>query len=254
MIKIASYNINGIRSALRKGLDVWLETSKTDIICLQEIKANKSQFDVDTFKKIGYYSFIHSAQKAGYSGVAILSKIKPINVEYGCGIKEIDFEGRIIRADYKNFSILSVYFPSGTNPLRQGFKMKFLYQFLEYIVSLNKDIPNLIVSGDFNICHKSIDIHNPLRNKNTSGFLPEERQWISDFLDNGFIDTFRYFNKTPHNYSWWSYRARCREKNLGWRIDYNFVSSSMLRNLSKADILSDVVHSDHCPVTLELTD
>ena len=213
------------------------------------------QFDRQLFEQIGYNSFIHSATKKGYSGVAILSKIAPKNVEYGCGIEEIDFEGRVIRADYKNFSVMSVYFPSGSSgDLRQNFKIKFLKLFQTYISVLKKEIQNLIICGDYNICHQSNDIHNPIRNKNTSGFLPEEREWMSSFVDMGFIDSFRINNKEPHNYTWWSYRARAREKNLGWRIDYIMITDSLYSNFKNTLILSKAIHSDHCPVLLELAD
>jgi exodeoxyribonuclease-3 len=254
MAVILTYNINGIRAALKKDLDSWIDSSKADIVCLQEIKAKPEQFNVEVFNKLGFECFINSAEKPGYSGVAILSKIKPKNVEYGCGIEKIDFEGRVIRADYDNYSVMSVYFPSGSNPLRQAFKMEFLDLFYDYIQELKKTIPNLIISGDYNICHEAIDIHNPQRNKNTSGFLPEERDWVSKFIASGFVDSFRHLNKKPHNYSWWSYRANSRVKNLGWRIDYNMISESLLPNLNRSVILSQAVHSDHCPVLVEIID
>ncbi len=254
MAVILTYNINGIRAALKKDLDSWIDSSKADIVCLQEIKAKPEQFNVEVFNKLGFECFINSAEKPGYSGVAILSKIKPKNVEYGCGIDKIDFEGRVIRADYDNYSVMSVYFPSGSNPLRQAFKMEFLDLFYDYIQELKKTIPNLIISGDYNICHTAIDIHNPQRNKNTSGFLPEERDWVTKFIASGFVDSFRHLNTEPHNYSWWSYRANSRIKNLGWRIDYNMISESLLPNLNRSVILSQAVHSDHCPVLVEIID
>ena len=254
MPKIISYNINGIRAALKKGLDIWIDSSEADIVCLQEIKARPEQFDTKVFNHIGYNCFINSAEKPGYSGVAILSKIKPDHIEMGCGIEKIDFEGRVIRADFANYSVMSVYFPSGSNPLRQSFKMEFLDLFFEYILDLRKKIPNLIISGDYNICHKAIDIHNPIVNKNSSGFLPEEREWISSFISNGFIDSFRHLNHEPDNYSWWSYRANSRAKNLGWRIDYNMISESLLPKLKRSAILSKAKHSDHCPVFVEIAD
>ena len=254
MAVILTYNINGIRAALKKDLDSWIDSSKADVVCLQEIKAKPEQFNVEVFNKLGFECFINSAEKPGYSGVAILSKIKPKNVEYGCGIEKIDFEGRVIRADYDNYSVMSVYFPSGSNPLRQAFKMEFLDLFYDYIQELKKKIPNLIISGDYNICHTAIDIHNPKRNKNTSGFLPEERDWVTKFIASGFVDSFRHLNTEPHNYSWWSYRANSRIKNLGWRIDYNMISESLLPNLNRSVILSQAVHSDHCPVLVEIID
>jgi exodeoxyribonuclease-3 len=220
---------------------------------LQEIKANSEQFDESIFTDLGYHCFWNSAEKKGYSGVAILTKTKPQHVEYGCGIEQIDFEGRILRADFDGFSVMSAYFPSGSSgDLRQAFKMKFLNQFQTYINALKKDFPKLIISGDYNICHKAIDIHNPQRNKNTSGFLPEEREWMSGFIASGFVDSFRSLNPEPHNYSWWSYRTNARAKNLGWRIDYNMISKNLLAHLSRSAILSQAFHSDHCPVLVEL--
>jgi len=252
-MKILTYNVNGIRAALRKDFCSWLKAVNPDIVCLQEIKANIEQFEPSVFTDLGYHCFWNSAEKKGYSGVAILTKTKPKHVEYGCGIEKIDFEGRILRADFDEFSVMSTYFPSGSSgEIRQAFKMKFLTQFQNYINVLKKDFPNLIISGDYNICHKAIDIHNPQRNKNTSGFLPEEREWMSEFMASGFTDSFRHLNPEPHNYSWWSYRANARAKNLGWRIDYNMISENLLSNLNRSAILSQAHHSDHCPVLVEL--
>tara|TARA_B100001245_G_scaffold225070_1_gene199407 strand:+ start:253 stop:1017 length:765 start_codon:yes stop_codon:yes gene_type:complete len=252
-MKILTYNVNGIRAALRKDFALWLKDTNTDIVCLQEIKANPEQFDESIFTDLGYHCFWNPAEKKGYSGVAILTKTKPKHVEYGCGISEIDFEGRILRADFDEFSVMSTYFPSGSSgDIRQAFKMKFLSQFQNYSNELKKDFPKLIISGDYNICHRAIDIHNPQRNKNTSGFLPEEREWMNVFITSGFIDSFRHLNPEPHNYSWWSYRANARAKNLGWRIDYNMISENLLPNLSRSAILSQARHSDHCPVLVEM--
>ena len=254
MPTIITYNVNGIRAAIKKDLPYWLSASNADVLCLQEIKAKPEQFDEAIFNELGYTCFINSAEKPGYSGVAILSKINPKHVEYGCGIEKIDFEGRVIRADFEDYSVMSVYFPSGSNPLRQAFKMEFLVLFHDYIKKLKKKIPNLIISGDYNICHTEIDIHNPKVNKNSSGFLPEERDWLSQFLASGFVDSFRYLNAEPHHYSWWSYRANSRAKNLGWRIDYNMISNTLLPKLKRSNILPSAKHSDHCPVLIELAD
>ena len=254
MPTIITYNVNGIRAAIKKDLPQWLSASNPDVLCLQEIKAKPEQFDEAIFNELGYTCFINSAEKPGYSGVAILSKINPKHVEYGCGIEKIDFEGRVIRADFKDYSVMSVYFPSGSNPLRQAFKMEFLVLFHDYITKLKKKIPNLIISGDYNICHTEIDIHNPKVNKNSSGFLPEEREWVSQFIASGFVDSFRQLNSDPHHYSWWSYRANSRAKNLGWRIDYNMISDTLLPKLKRAKILPAAKHSDHCPVLVELAD
>jgi len=249
MPTIITYNVNGIRAAIKKDLPQWLSASNADILCLQEIKAKPEQFDETIFNELGYTCFINSAEKPGYSGVAILSKIKPNHVEYGCGIEKIDFEGRVIRADFEDYSVMSVYFP-----LRQAFKMEFLALFYDYISNLKKTIPNLIISGDYNICHTEIDIHNPKVNKNSSGFLPEEREWVSQFIASGFVDSFRQLNTDPHHYSWWSYRANSRVKNLGWRIDYNMISNTLLPKLKRVQILPAAKHSDHCPVLVELAD
>lgn len=251
-MKIISYNINGIRAALKKNLINWIESESPDIICFQEIKANKDQFDFEIFNSLGYYNFWFSAQKKGYSGVAILSKIEPKKIKYGTGINHIDFEGRVIRADFEKFSVISLYLPSGTNNLRLNYKLKFMDDFLDYINNLKHEFPNLIICGDYNICHKHIDIHDPIRNKNVSGFLIEERMWLDKFLELGFTDSFRLLNKNPNEYSWWSYRANSRQNNKGWRIDYNLVSNSIKENIYKSYILSDVCHSDHCPVGVEL--
>lgn len=251
--KIITYNVNGIRSALSKGLLNWINTADPDIICLQETKAQPEQIPQIEFEALGYKNFWFSAKKKGYSGVAILSKQEPDNVISGIGLSAYDDEGRFIRADFGDVSVISVYHPSGSSGQeRQAFKMVWLEFFINYINNLKKERPKLIISGDYNICHKPIDIHDPVRNANSSGFLPEEREWMSRFIDSGFIDTFRVFNQQPKQYSWWSYRANAREKNMGWRIDYNLVSHVMEKSLCSARILPDVRHSDHCPVLLEI--
>jgi exodeoxyribonuclease-3 len=252
-MRIYSYNVNGIRSALNKGLLNWIEYANADVLCLQELKAQASQVDIASFESLGYKVYLHTAEKKGYSGVAILSRVEPVHVEYGCGNPMYDLEGRILRMDLKDFSIMSVYIPSGSSgDDRQAFKMKFLDFFYDYIDSLIKEIPKLIISGDFNICHKPIDIHNPVSNKNSSGFLPEEREWVTKFLDLGFTDTFRFFSSEPHNYTWWSFRANARAKNLGWRIDYHMTTKVLENNLTGALIFPDAIHSDHCPILLEI--
>lgn len=252
-MKIVTYNVNGIRAAMSKGFVDWLKELNPDVICLQEIKATPEQVGVFEFEELGYHHYWYPAQKKGYSGVAIFSKLKPNKITYGCGIPAYDDEGRIIRADFDKVSVMSVYHPSGSSgDDRQTFKMKWLADYQLYINELKKTIPNLVLSGDFNICHREIDIHNPKSNANTSGFLPEEREWMEQFINSGFIDTFRHFNKNPHHYSWWSYRAGARGKNLGWRIDYNLASESLLNKLKSAEILPSAMHSDHCPVVLEL--
>ena len=252
-MKIISYNVNGIRAALKKGFIHWLKSANPDVICLQEIKAQEDQLDLSVFEAAGYpYNYWFSAQKKGYSGVAILSKTKPNNVVFGTGIELMDFEGRNIRADFDGVSVMSLYLPSGTNLARLEHKLEYMDLFQDYINTLKKDVPNLIICGDYNICHEAIDIHDPVRNKNVSGFLPEERAWMSQFLKSGFVDAFREFNSEPHNYSWWSYRANSRANNKGWRLDYTLVSLPLQEKLKRAVILSEAVHSDHCPVLVEL--
>ena len=253
MPRIITYNVNGIRAAMGKGLIDWMKSTKPDILCLQEIKATPEQVGVFELEEMGYHHYWYPAQKKGYSGVAIFTKIKPDNVVYGCGIKEYDDEGRFIRADFVDVSVVSVYHPSGSSgDERQAFKMKWLSDFQKYINTLRKTRPKLILSGDYNICHKAIDIHNPISNAKTSGFLPEEREWLDGFVNDGFVDGFRHFNSEPHQYSWWSYRANARVKNLGWRIDYNMVTENLKNSLKRSVILPEAMHSDHCPALLEI--
>lgn len=253
-MKIQSYNVNGIRAAMQKGFVDWVKESNPDVLCLQEVKAEKEQVDLKPFEDLGYQIFWHSAQKKGYSGVAIFTKIQPEQVVIGCGIEAYDQEGRVIRADFKNCSVMSVYMPSGTTgDVRQDFKMQWLADFQEYTQNLLKTNPKLVISGDYNICHTEIDIHNPKSNANSSGFLPEERAWVSQFLESGFIDSFRYKNTNPHHYTWWSYRANSREKNLGWRIDYHMASKALEQHIHEVAIHQEAVHSDHCPISLQLT-
>ena len=251
-MKIISYNVNGIRAAVNKGFIDWLRESNIDVICIQETKANKEQVEINLLEKIGYHNYWFSAQKKGYSGVAIFSKKPPNNVIYGTKINHIDYEGRVIQVDYDELSIISLYLPSGTNIDRLEYKFKFMKDFKEYIDDLKIRYPKLIICGDYNICHKEIDIHDPIRNKNVSGFLPEERQWLDKFISSGFIDSFRHLNSEPHNYSWWSYRANSRVNNKGWRIDYALVSESLKKNINNSFILNSVKHSDHCPVGVDI--
>lgn len=251
--KIYSYNVNGIRAAINKGLAEWIKQENPDILCIQETKAQPEQIDSELFKKMGYQSYWYSAQKKGYSGVGILSKEQADHVEYGMGIEKYDKEGRFLRADFGDISIISVYHPSGSSgDERQAFKMQWLSDFQNYIRELRKTRPKLIIAGDYNICRLWIDIHNPEKQQKTSGFLPEEREWFQSFMDEGMLDTFRLFNTEPHNYSWWSYRAGSRGKNKGWRIDYHIVTENLKEQILAAGIHPDAMHSDHCPVSIEL--
>ena len=252
-MKIISYNVNGIRAAIKKGFIEWLKNSNTDVICIQEIKANTDQLDLSLFSDIGYkYNYWFSAQKKGYSGVAILSKHKPKHIEYGTGIDHMDFEGRNLRIDFEKISVMSLYLPSGTNIARLEYKFQYMKEFKDYVQKLKENIPNLVICGDYNICHKAIDIHDPIRNSKVSGFLPLEREWLTDFINLGFIDSYRKLNKDPDRYSWWSYRANSRANNKGWRIDYNLVSNTLNSNIKSSSILDQIFHSDHCPIVVEL--
>ena len=252
-MKIISYNVNGIRAAMTKGLIEWLKAANPDVFCVQETKALEEQVDTVQFEELGYHHFWHSAEKKGYSGVAIFSKIKPNHVEIGTGIDYIDREGRVIRLDFDEVSVISLYLPSGTNIDRLDFKMQFCEDFKSYINQLKVTHPNLVICGDYNICHEAIDIHDPVRNAKVSGFLPIEREWLSGFMnDCKMIDSFRFFVKEPHHYSWWTYRANARANNKGWRIDYNMVSETLKDKMTRAAILPEAKHSDHCPILLEL--
>lgn len=254
MMKIISYNVNGIRAALTKDFAGWLREENPDVLLLQETKAQPDQVDTLLFAELGYTTFLHSAEKKGYSGVAILSKEMPDNVVIGMNNPQFDREGRVIRADFGDLSVISVYIPSGSSgDERQAFKMEFLEAFLPFVNELRQTRPNLVIGGDYNICHKPIDINHPERQIGVSGFLPEEREWLDRFEAAGMIDTFRVFDSSAEKYSWWSFRGGARFRNAGWRIDYHWVSEPLKDRLRNASILADVVHSDHCPVVVELS-
>jgi exodeoxyribonuclease-3 len=251
-MKIISYNVNGIRAALKKGFIDWLKSANPDVICIQETKAHKEQLDVTEFENAGYpYHYWFSAQKKGYSSVAIFCKEEPKHIEYGTGIESMDFEGRNLRVDFDEVSVMSMYLPSGTNAARLDYKFNYMDEILAYAVELKKTIPNLVICGDYNICHEAIDIHNS-KMKGVSGFLPEEREWLTKFIDSGFTDSFRFLNPERQEYSWWSYRANSRANNKGWRLDYAMVSESLQNKIARAYILTEAKHSDHCPIVVEL--
>jgi exodeoxyribonuclease-3 len=253
MTRIITYNVNGIRAAIKKGLLEWITAAEADILCIQETKAQPDQIPVVELEMLGYKTYIHSAKKKGYSGVAVLTKTEPDNVVAGMDMAVYDDEGRFIRLDYRDVSVVSVYHPSGSSgDERQAFKMKWLGDFQNYVTELRKSRPKLVISGDYNICHQAIDIHDPVRNSRVSGFLPEEREWMTGFLHTGFIDSFRHLNKEPHHYTWWSYRANARTNNKGWRIDYNMVTDNLEDKISRAAILPQAKHSDHCPSVVDM--
>jgi exodeoxyribonuclease III len=252
--KIISYNVNGIRAAMNKDLVKWLKTVNPDIVCFQETKAQADQIDSKLFEALGYHCYWYSALKKGYSGVGLLTKTLPDHVEYGMGIEKYDLEGRMIRADYGDISVISVYHPSGSSgDDRQAFKMIWLDDFTQYIQKLRQERKKLIISGDYNICRLWIDIHNPSKQQDLSGFLPEERDWFQSFVELGYVDSFRILNQEPNHYSWWSYRFNSREQNKGWRIDYHMVTENLKDKVVNADIHPQANHSDHCPVSLEIT-
>ncbi len=252
-MKLISYNVNGVRSAINKGLIGWLEAENPDILCLQEIKLFETELVEPLFTAIGYHCNWYPAQKKGYSGVAIISKQKPKEVNFGMNVELFDYEGRVILCEFESFSLICAYFPSGTTgDIRQDVKMQFLDAFYAYANEIKDKQNNLLICGDVNICHQEIDIHNPKGNAKSSGFLPEERAWVSHFLAAGYIDVFRKFNQEPHQYTWWSYRAGARAKNLGWRIDYFFASNEFAEYLGDAKIYADISMSDHCPIGISL--
>ena len=253
-MRIISYNVNGIRAAIKKGFLDWLKTNPADVICVQETKALKENVDHTLFNELGYEDYWFSAQKKGYSGVAVFTKVKPDFAEYGTGHKVSDDEGRVLQLDFGDIRLINAYFPSGTSgDARQNFKYVWLDEFYVYLDKLKKKYPKLVLCGDYNIAHQEIDIHDPKGNKNSSGFLPEEREWMTKFFNKGWIDTFRQFHAEPHRYTWWSQRfPTVRAQNKGWRIDYISVTENLKSTLKDAEIFPDIKHSDHCPVYLEL--
>ena len=253
-MRIISYNVNGIRAAIKKGLIEWLETDPAEIICLQELKAHEADIDKEAIEKAGYTLHVFCAQKKGYSGVAILSKTAPDFVECGHNKEQSDLEGRVIRADFGNLTIINAYFPSGTTGgIRQEYKYQWLDEFMDFIDELKKNRKKIIICGDYNIAHTEIDIHDPKGNKKSSGFLPEERAWFDRFLASGFVDSFRHLNKEPNHYSWWSVRRpTVRLENKGWRIDYISVTENLKDKIIEARIFPEIKHSDHCPIYLKL--
>ena len=252
-MRILSWNVNGIRAAYKKGILDWLKEEDPDILCIQETKAHPDQLSDDLKKPGGYESYFSSAEKKGYSGVAIYTKQKPKKVEHGFGIKKFDSEGRILVAEYPKFVLMSIYYPNGkASAERLKYKMEFYDAFLKFTNKLKKQGKNIIVCGDVNTAHKEIDIARPKENEKISGFLPEERAWIDKFLSNGYLDTFRMFNNEPDNYTWWDQITRARDRNVGWRIDYFYVNEEFKKNVKNAFILADVMGSDHCPIGIEI--
>lgn len=252
-MKLVSYNLNGIRAAVKKGLVDWIDENDFDFVGIQETKAWETDIPKELFEAIGYKTYWYSAQKKGYSGVGILSKTEPDKVEVGCGFELYDYEGRVIRADYGDLTVLCIYFPSGSSgEVRQGIKTQFLTDIQSWIEALRKERPKLIVMGDYNVANESIDVYNPDKAKKQSGHLPAEREWMTNWFNNGFVDAFRLMNPEKQEFSWWSYRRSNRQFNRGWRIDYQSVSDNMKDQIKECYQMTDVVHSDHCPVYLDI--
>jgi exodeoxyribonuclease-3 len=254
-VRIVSYNVNGIRAALNKGLADWLRDDAPDVVCFQELKAFPEQFDTGVFRALGYTAqHWHPAEKKGYSGVGLISRRDPDRVVHGTGVRAYDAEGRVLRADFGDLTVVSAYLPSGSSgDHRQEVKMKFLKVFQRWQKALRAERPNAVITGDYNICHRPIDIHDPVGNKNSSGFLPEERAWMDRYFRTGLVDSFRHFApEATDAYTWWSYRAGARARNKGWRIDYQAVNEPLLPRLQAAGILPDALHSDHCPTFTEI--
>lgn len=253
-MKIISYNVNGLRAALKKGFGSWLKEHPADVICIQEAKAQQSDIEKDLFAAMGYHDLWFCAQKKGYSGVTVFTKQLPDAVQCGTGHKVSDDEGRVIQLDYGPARIINAYFPSGTSgDVRQTYKMQWLAEFYTYLQELRQQHPNLILCGDFNIAHTEIDLHAPKQNKKSSGFLPEEREWMDNLFSNGWVDTFRHLNPGPDHYTWWSQRfPLLRQQNKGWRLDYISVTEPLKPYIKAAAVWPDVAHSDHCPVYVEM--
>ena len=252
-MRIFSWNVNGLRAVVKKGFFDWLESEAPDVVCLQEIKARTEDLDENILNPKGYHAFWNPAERKGYSGVAIFTKKKPVAVHLGLGIERFDCEGRVLRIEFKDFDLFSVYFPNGTSgEERLQYKMEFYDAFLDHCEELRGQGRELVITGDVNTAHKPIDLKNPKANQKNSGFLPEERAWVDKFIEHGYVDSFRAFNENPDQYTWWSYRFNVRAKNVGWRIDYFFVTEGLMKKVKDSFITPEVMGSDHCPIGLDI--
>ncbi len=252
-MKLYAWNINGLRAVEKKGFLDWLDETSPDILCLQETKARKDQLSSAVLKDHGYYTYFHSAEKAGYSGVATFCRAKPHYVQEGLGINRYDAEGRVLITEHDNFLLYNIYFPNGQkDEKRLQYKLDFYDELLPIINEQVESGMNVIVTGDWNTAHHEIDLARPKDNIKTSGFMPIERERLDTYVENGWVDTFRYFHPEPERYSWWTYRFGARGRNVGWRIDYFFVNEGFVDQLEDADIHDDVMGSDHCPISLSL--
>jgi exodeoxyribonuclease-3 len=252
--KILSWNVNGIRAMQRRGFLEWLHNESPEILCVQETKAKPQQLDEVLREPHGYNVYWNYPEQKGYGGVATFTKEKASRVEYGFGIQRFDVEGRVIISEYSSFILFNVYFPNGKkDETRLKYKMDFYEAFLDFVEPLRQEGKNLVICGDFNTAHKEIDLARPKENEKISGFLPIERAWMDKVTAHGYIDTFRHFNQEPHQYTWWDMKSRARERNVGWRIDYFFVTKNLLEYVSQAFIMPEVTGSDHCPIGITLS-
>jgi exodeoxyribonuclease-3 len=252
-VRLASWNVNGLRAALRAGLLDWLDAERPDALCLQEVKASPGQIATATLERLGYRLYWHPAQRPGYSGVLTLSRREPVSVQRGLGRRDVDREGRVLLAEYPGFVLVNAYFPnSQRDHARLDFKLSFCRSIALRLGALRRAGKHVVICGDYNIAHRPIDLRNPRQNQDNAGFLPEERAWLDRFLKRGWIDCFRHLCDEPEHYTWWSYRPGVRERNIGWRIDYFCMDEELLPRLARADHQPHVLGSDHCPIRLEL--
>ncbi len=252
-LKMLSWNVNGLRAVNNKGFLSWFKREAPDILCLQETKAHPDQLPPELLEVPGYQAYFVSAERKGYSGVALYSRIKPDSIKTGLDIKRFDLEGRTLIAEYKHFILFNIYYPNGkASRERLKYKMDYYEAFLDYLLTVKNRKSNIIICGDVNTAHKEIDLARPKENEKVSGFLPEERAWLDRLVELGFVDTFRLHNDRPGQYTWWDMKSRARERNVGWRIDYFFVSDNLKKKVTKAFIMSEVAGSDHCPVGIEI--
>ncbi|MEA1912848.1 MAG: exodeoxyribonuclease III [candidate division WOR-3 bacterium] len=252
-MEIVTFNVNGLRAILKKGFMGWFREQNPDILCLQETKVNREQLEGEILNPEGYYTYWNSGERKGYSGVITFSKEKPLETQFGMGIERFDKEGRLIRTKYKDFTLFNVYFPNGkSSDERLKFKLDYYDAFLEHCESLHEKGEEIIITGDLNTAHKEIDLANPEANEKFSGFLPIEREWVSKFISRGYIDTFRHFHPEPEEYTWWTYRFNARKRNIGWRLDYFFVTEGLMQRVKDSIILKEVYGSDHAPILLEI--
>jgi len=253
-LRLLSWNVNGLRAALKKGFLDWLQEERPDVLCLQETKATPEQLPDELKEAAGYRAYFAAAERKGYSGVGVYTRVEPLEVRDGFGVKRFDVEGRTQAVDYGDFLLFNVYFPNGkASEERLRYKMSFYRAFLKRVAGLKEEGRNVVICGDVNTAHREIDLAHPKENAKVSGFLPQERAWIDKLIARGFVDTFRMFCDEPEQYTWWDMRTRARERNVGWRLDYFFVNEEFAPNVKKAFILPEVTGSDHCPVGMEVS-